>query len=289
MRFFPIFAAMEKFIISQNIPVRVATQGDGLSGGGAAVLLLHGYLESLEVWENFAKLLGKSFYTITLDLPGHSLSGTHPDGVNTMSFMADVVSGVCAHLSINKVAVVGHSMGGYVALALAKKYPDLVQGLCLLHSTPNPDSEEKRVMRDREIALIGEGKRELIVAQSIPLMFAADNVSHLYEAIANLEANAEIADEEGTIACLRGMKAREDMNDFLKDFAKPLLFVFGKKDRHISFEVATALMEKFPQARTLVLENSGHAGFIEEEEAALKGITEMLTQTFPPQCPAAPL
>jgi len=268
---------MEKFITCNGIPVRIATQGDSLSGD-SAVVLLHGYLESLEVWENFAKLLGKKFYTITLDLPGHGFSGSHPE-INSMEFMANVVQNLCSQLSVNKVVVVGHSMGGYVALALAKKYPDLVQGLCLLHSTPNPDSEEKKQMRDREIALIREDKKELLAAQSIPMMFAADNVAKFYETIAHLEANAEIAEDEGIIACLRGMKEREDMNEFLKSFAKPLLFVFGKKDRHISFEVATALMERFQQAQTLVLENSGHAGFIEEENLVLEKLVEFTTKT----------
>jgi pimeloyl-ACP methyl ester carboxylesterase len=263
---------MEKFITCSGIPVRVVTQGDNLNSGGA-VVLLHGYLESLEVWDSFAKLLGKNFHTVTLDLLGHGLSGTHHE-VNSMELMADVVHGACLQLSVKHAVVVGHSMGGYVALALAKKYPDLVQGLCLLHSTPNPDSEEKKQMREREIALIKEGKKDLLIAQSIPMMFAADSVTRFYEPVADLEANAEIADDEGIIACLRGMKSREDMNDFLKTFSKPLIFVFGKKDRHISFEVATTLMERFPQAQALVLENSGHAGFIEEEKVVAEKMIE---------------
>jgi pimeloyl-ACP methyl ester carboxylesterase len=267
---------MEKFTTCNGIPVRIAAQGDSLSNG-SAVLLLHGYLESLEVWENFARLLGKNFYTLTLDLPGHGLSGSHPE-VNSMELMADVVQSVCMQLGVSKVVAVGHSMGGYAALALAKKFPDLVQGLCLLHSTPNPDSAEKKTMRDREIALIEEGKKELLAAQSIPMMFAADNVAKFYEPIADLEANAEIADNRGIIACLRGMKMRGDMNDFLKTFSKPLLFVFGKKDRYISLETAVALMEKFPQAQTLMLENSGHAGFIEEEKLVLEKLTEFATK-----------
>ncbi len=262
---------MEKFITCSGIPVRITTQGDNLANS-SAVVLLHGYLESLEVWENFAKLLGKNFYTTTLDLPGHGFSGTAE--VNSMELMADIVQGVCSHLSVSKAVVIGHSMGGYAALAFAEKYPDLVRGLCLLHSTPNPDSEEKKQLRDREITLIKEGKKELLASQSIPMMFAADNVEKLYEPIADLEANADIADDEGIIACLRGMQAREDMNDFLKTFSKPLLFVFGKKDRHISFDIATTLMERFPQAQTLVLENSGHAGFIEEEKTVLERVTE---------------
>ncbi|MDR2813340.1 MAG: alpha/beta hydrolase [Prevotellaceae bacterium] len=270
---------MEKFITCSNIPVRMATYGRPPDRGGAALLLLHGYLESLEVWENFAGQLGKNVYTITLDLPGHGLSGGRPD-VNSMELMADVASEVCRSLSAESVAVVGHSMGGYVALALAKKYPALVSRLCLMHSTPNADTEAKRRQRDREIALIAAGKKEQLVLQSIPMMFAADNASRLYEPVADLEACALIADDEGTIASLRGMKEREDMNEFLKTFGKPLLFVFGKKDRYISWETAQTLTERFPQAQTLALENSGHAGFIEEEAATLGAVLSFVTGEY---------
>jgi pimeloyl-ACP methyl ester carboxylesterase len=270
---------MEKFITCNGIPVRVATYGERFSGGSAA-LLLHGYMESLEVWEKFAGQLGKSVYTVTLDLPGHGFSGAHPE-VNSMELMADVVSEVCTQLSADKVAVVGHSMGGYVALALAERYPALVSSLCLLHSTPNADAEEKKLQRDREIALIAGGKKELLVSQNISMMFAADNETRLYEPIADIEACALIADDAGTIASLRGMKERKDMNEFLKTFDKPLLFVFGKKDRYISWETAKALIERFPHAQALVLENSGHAGFIEEEEVTLSALKSFILHGSP--------
>ncbi|MDR1022816.1 MAG: alpha/beta hydrolase [Prevotellaceae bacterium] len=261
---------MEKFITCSGMPVRVATYGNR-SDNGSAALLLHGYLESLEVWGNFAEQLGRHVYTVALDLPGHGLSDTHPE-VNSMELMADVAAEACAQLSAGRVAAIGHSMGGYVALALAKKYPALVSSLCLLHSTPNADTEEKKLQRDHEIALIAEGKKETLAQQSISMLFAADNASRLYEPIADIETCALIADDTGTIASLRGMKEREDMNEFLKTFGKPLLFVFGKKDRHISWEAASATVERFPQAQLLALENSGHAGFIEEEEIVLATI-----------------
>jgi pimeloyl-ACP methyl ester carboxylesterase len=268
---------MEKFITCSGMPVRVATYGNRPRNGSAA-LLLHGYLESLEVWGNFAEQLGRHVYTVALDLPGHGLSGAHPE-VNSMELMADVASEACARLSAGRVAAIGHSMGGYVALALAKKYPALVSSLCLLHSTPNADTEEKKRQRDREIALIAEGKKEALVQQSIPALFAADSVSRLYEPIADIETGALIADDAGTIASLRGMKEREDMNELLKAFGKPLLFVFGKKDSHIPWETASATAARFPQAQLLALENSGHAGFIEEEEITLCAVKDFIMGT----------
>jgi pimeloyl-ACP methyl ester carboxylesterase len=267
---------MEKFITCSGIPVRVATYGNQ-TGDGCAALLLHGYLESLEVWENFAALLGRGIYTIALDLPGHGLSGTHPE-VNTMELMADVAGEACEHLAARRVAAIGHSMGGYVALMLAKKKPALVASLCMMHSTPSADTEERKRLRDREAELIAEGKKEALVLQSIPTMFAADNASRLYEPMASIETCAIIADDIGAIASLRGMKEREDMSEFLSEFSKPLLFVFGKKDCHIPWEVASVTIERFPQAQSLTLENSGHTGFIEEEEVTLSAVKAFISQ-----------
>jgi pimeloyl-ACP methyl ester carboxylesterase len=74
------------------------------------------------------------------------------------------------------------------------------------------------------------------------------------------------------------MKEREDMSEFLSEFSKPLLFVFGKKDCHIPWEVASATIERFPQAQSLALENSGHAGFIEEEDITLNAVKAFISQ-----------
>ncbi|MGL4364828.1 MAG: alpha/beta fold hydrolase [Bacteroidales bacterium] len=269
---------MEKFIMHKNLAIRFASEGDKLNNGNA-IVLLHGYLETLEVWEDFAKLLSKSHFSVSIDLLGHGLSGSYSNK-NSMEKMADAVHEVCTHLKLKKIILVGHSMGGYVALAFAKKYPNLSTALCLLHSTPNPDTDEKRLLRDKEIEVIRQGKKELLVYKSIPILFAKENENIAYEAIANLEMGALLADDEGTIACLEGMKSREDMTPFLSQFEKPLLMIFGAKDRYISIETANNLIRKFPQAQTLILENSGHIGFIEDADQVSESLLKFAEKAF---------
>lgn len=262
--------------MAQGIPVRVFDSKKGEN----TILLLHGYLETLTVWEDFVGELVKAGYrVISIDLPGHGLSGTHEE-INTMELMSDVLNEILDKLNINRCFVTGHSMGGYVALAFSKKYSEKTKALCLFHSTPNPDSDEKRFNRDREIGFIKEGKLDMVINLSVPRMFANNNVKRFAEKIQEIEETATIAEPEGIIACLRGMKEREDMNLFLKEFDKPLLFIFGKKDNHISMEVVTSLTEKFPQAKTMILENSGHAGFIEEQEISVAGFTDFTKGVF---------
>ncbi|MDR0384512.1 MAG: alpha/beta hydrolase [Prevotellaceae bacterium] len=262
---------MEYFKTCKGIPVYVSDTKKGEKN----LVLLHGYLETSEVWADFTALLKPHCRTVAIDLPGNGLSGTNRDE-NSMEFMADVVAEVLNHAKIDRATVAGHSMGGYVALAFAEKYGGMTEKLCLFHSTPNPDSDEKKQNRDREITLINESKLDLILKVNIANMFADENLHRMDEAIAMISENAAIAEPDGIAACLRGMKSRRDMNPFLAGFDKPLLFIFGKKDKYISGDVADGLIEKFPNAKTVILENSGHAGFLEEPENSAQALIEFI-------------
>jgi pimeloyl-ACP methyl ester carboxylesterase len=262
---------MEHFKTCKGIPVYISDT----KKGEKTIVLLHGYLETNEVWTDFTGLLKPHCRIIAIDLPGNGLSGTNKDE-NSMEFMADVVAEVLNHSGISKASVVGHSMGGYVALAFAEKYGELTEKLCLFHSTPNPDNEEKKQNRDREIDMIKENKLSLILNLNIANMFADENLRKMGKAIMMISENATISEPEGIIACLRGMKNRKDMNSFLSGFDKPLLLIFGRKDKYIPENIAVGLIEKFPDAKNLILENSGHAGFLEEPEICSQKLIDFI-------------
>ncbi|MDR1887315.1 MAG: alpha/beta hydrolase [Prevotellaceae bacterium] len=262
---------MEYFKTCRGIPVYISDT----KKGEKTVVLLHGYLETGEVWANFTELLKPHFRVIVMDLPGNGLSGTNRSE-NSMEFMADVVAEVLNHSEIDRATIVGHSMGGYAALAFAEKYGELTEKLCLFHSTPNPDTEEKKQNRDREAALVEEGKLNMILNVNIANMFADENLRRMRDAVAMISENAGISEPEGIVACLKGMKNRKDMNPFLAGFDKPLLLIFGRKDKYISENTAAGLIEKFPNAEILMLENSGHAGFLEEPEICAQKLIEFI-------------
>jgi pimeloyl-ACP methyl ester carboxylesterase len=262
---------MEYFKICQGIPVYISDT----KKSGKTVVLLHGYLETNAVWTDFSKFLEPYFRVISVDLPGNGLSGTKATK-NSMEFMADVVAEILNQANIAEATIVGHSMGGYAALAFAEKYSGLTEKLCLFHSTPNSDTEEKKQNREREIALIADGKMGVILNTSIENMFARENLQRMKETILMITENAAISEPDGIIACLRGLKTRKDMNAFLSQFDKPLLLIFGKKDKYIPENIANGMIEKFPNAKTLILENSGHAGFLEEPEICAQKLIEFI-------------
>lgn len=266
---------MDFFTTTNNIVLRASD-----TGKGKTIVLLHGYLETMEVWENTVSELSKTFRVITLDLPGHGLSG-FCENATTIEFMADCLKTLLDKQKVSECFVVGHSMGGYVALAFAKKYPVAAKALCLFSSTPNADTEQKKIDREREIELIKAGKLALILKNNISRGFADINLKRLDEEIFAIEDAATVADTNGIIACLQAMKLREDMNDFMKTIQQKTLFVFGKHDNYITFDIAENIMQKYPQATHTILQNSGHNGFIEEPEesiSALSGFAEKMLE-----------
>jgi pimeloyl-ACP methyl ester carboxylesterase len=258
---------MDFFTTTNNITLRASD-----TGKGKTIVLLHGYLETMEVWEKIIAELSKTFRVITLDLPGHGLSD-FCENTATMEFMADCVKTLLDKQKVSECFVVGHSMGGYVALAFAKKYPAAAKALCLFSSTPNADTEQKKIDRDREINLIRAGKFELILKNNISRGFATMNLKKFDEEIFAIEDTATVANTNGIISCLQAMKLREDMNDFMKTIQQKALFVFGKYDNYITFDIAKNIMQKYPQATYAILQNSGHNGFIEEPEESINALS----------------
>jgi pimeloyl-ACP methyl ester carboxylesterase len=262
---------MEKFILADGTAIRIA---DTLVGE-RTVVLLHGYLENLNVWDEVTGLVQPHVRVVAPDLPGHGISEVRGP-VHSMEFLADVVHGALVELGIERCTLVGHSMGGYVALAFACRYPEMTDGLVLLSSTPNADSPAKREDREREIAIVGGGKKELLSRTAPARGFAPENRTKFRDAIEDLAELVMLTEDEGITALLRGMAQRADMNDMLHSLPVPQLFILGRHDEYITPEVAAAMIAAQPQAQVVWLENSGHNGLIEEPRAVGEAILEFI-------------
>lgn len=241
--------------------------------GEKCIVLLHGYLESLLVWEEFVPLLYKQLRVITLDLPGHGISEVKGE-LHSMEYLADVVKGALDALGIARCTLVGHSMGGYIALAFCERYPERLEGLVLLSSTPNADTPEKAENRRREITLVKAGKKEQLAHVAPAAGFAEQNRLRLKDAIEDLTEQVFLTEEEGIVALLNGMIERKDRNEMLRKSAVRQLFILGKKDNYIPLEAAEKLAANHPQAQVIWLEESGHMGFLEEPEKTAQALLD---------------
>lgn len=264
---------IEKFIMAGDTPMHVADT----ERGEKCVVLLHGYLESMVVWDEFVPLLSKSMRVVTLDLPGHGIS-TITGEVHTMEFLAECVANSMEHLGIKEYSVVGHSMGGYVALAMCEMFPERLRSVILLSSTPNADSEEKCDRRRREIELVKAGKKSTMARLVPHAGFAPDNVKRLKDYVDDLEELIMLTEDEGVIAILGGMIERKDRNEVLLTTKVPHMFIFGRHDFYIPNEVAEELATRHPQAKVTWLDHSGHMGFIEEPQLCAQAIIDMVCQ-----------
>lgn len=262
---------MDKFILAAGCALRYREIGDS----NKSILFLHGYMENLDIWEEYSEFFKDKFRILSLDIPGHGVSEVKSDE-HSMRFLADVAADVLKKNSIESCAVVGHSMGGYVALALAKYYPELVSDIILFHSTPFIDTEERAANRLREIELIQHGKKEALTKVNPGKCFAPINKVKFKEDIAYLSELIYQTEDEGAIAILKGISSREDMNQMLKDSKAKQLFIFGKHDEFIPNDYAEMVIKEHPQAEVLWLENSGHMGFIEEDEKSANAIIEFI-------------
>ncbi len=261
---------VDKFIMAGQTALHICDS----EAGERCVVLLHGYLESMLVWDSFVPLLYKDIRVITLDLPGHGISVVEGD-THTMEFLADSIAAGLHSIGVEKCTIVGHSLGGYVALAFAERHAEMLDGLVMLSSKPCADSDEKREARKREIALIQAGKKELIAKVAPAVRFAAQNRKRMRDEIEDQMEQVYITEDEGIIAILNGMMLRKDQSEMLQKLNVRQRFIFGRHDDYIPVEVAEKILSEHPQADVVWLENSGHMGFIEEPELTAKAIREI--------------
>jgi len=247
-------------------------------GAGTAVMLIHGYLESSEIWTGFAARLSKNFRVLTVDLPGHGDSDIYAE-THSMEFLAGTLDALLSGVGINKVFLAGHSLGGYVALAFLELFPEKLSGYCLFHSHPFADSMESVEKREREIQIVKAGKKFLMYPDNVKRMFAEKNLEKFSKA---LDFSKEIASRipgEGIIAVLKGMIARPSRLTLMEQGRVPCLWVLGSMDNYIPCDAIQKNVKLPANAKVAILENSGHLGFIEEEEKAAQ-IVEAFIRTI---------
>ncbi|WP_343615329.1 alpha/beta hydrolase [Flavobacterium sp.] len=232
------------------------------SGEGTAVVLLHGFLENKKMWTDYASFFSQKHRVITIDLLGHGETDSL-GYVHEMEDNANVVNAVLESLKIEKAIILGHSMGGYVALAFAELYPEKVEKLVLQNSTSKEDSKEKKTNRTRAIKAVKQNYINF-VSLAIANLFSENNRNRLAEEIEKAKIEALKTPLQGIVASLEGMKIRKDREDLLRKNQFPVLLVLGKKDPVLNYEENLSQIEGTNVQ--LVSFEDGHMSHIENKE-----------------------
>ncbi|MEZ5016004.1 MAG: alpha/beta hydrolase [Flavipsychrobacter sp.] len=198
-------------------------------GKGQAVLFIHGFPEDASIWFGVMDKLEDKYTLLAIDLPGvgNSIAAL---GELSMESMATCIYDVLANEDVETAVIVGHSMGGYVALAFAEFFEDRLQGMSMVHSTASQDTGEKLSNRKKAIAIIEKGGKEIFVKQMVVNLFSKVFVVN-NEALINAQIDKALnIKAESLIAFYNAMIKRSDRSDILLNKAFPIQWVMGVDD-----------------------------------------------------------
>jgi len=244
------------------------------TGQGPAVLFIHGFCENKDLWLAFEQDLSATYQTIALDLPGFGESRDNRH-YHSIDDMAHQVRDLLEALHVRRCVVIGHSLGGYVALALADLYPTLIDGLCLFHSTAYADSEEKKHSRNKTALFIEKNGLEPFLENFVPSVFYTPRKQEL---ASTMEAYFEMTRQTPVataIAVTKAMRDRPDRSHVLTEARYPVMFIAGKEDTAVPPESSR---EQFflPSLATIhLLARTAHMGMTERPAE-----TRMMVSSF---------
>lgn len=202
---------------------------------------------------------------VFIELPGHGSKKEDITEPYSIPSLAQSISNELEEMSIQEYDLIGHSMGGYVALELAAM-PSFTGKLILLNSTYKSDSDEKK--RDRErVAKIVETDKSHFVRETLPALFL--NPSEHEAVIGELKKDALGIQSTSIAKASIAMKNRNNTIETVKKLGKRCVFILGKDDKAVSLDSILADADQFPEAGMYILENSGHMSHIEKSEEVM--------------------
>ncbi len=247
------------------------------NGSGLPIVFLHGFCEDKSIWADFIKPLADFHRLICIDLPNFGQSPAMPDA--TIERMSDAVVETLDHLGIEKCILVGHSLGGYVALAIAESYPYRLLGLALFHSTAYEDSPERKENRNKAIQNITQNGTEPFVKALIISLFspAKKENNNIKIAINHLVEKAKKLPAENLIYTLEAMRNRKERIEVLKQVNIPVLFLVGKDDAAVPLEASLSQCHLPQNSVVHILAEVGHMGMIEAPIEFVKAVKNFVS------------
>jgi pimeloyl-ACP methyl ester carboxylesterase len=246
-------------------------------GPGPVVMLLHGFPLSRAMWVDQLSGIGSIYRVIAPDLRGHGESPV-PEGVYTMDAMADDVVELLETLEISGPVVVGGlSMGGYVALSLAARYPTRVRALMLMDTKAAPDTPEAAQAREAMAqAVIAADSAAPVVDAMLPRLFAKMTREQHPERVEPMKDVMSQTSPRGIAGALRGMAARPDRRADLPKIVVPVLVLVGDEDVVTPVAESKSMAEALPNARLEVISHAGHLAPYENPSDANAAILRFL-------------
>jgi len=236
-------------------------------GSGQPVVLIHGFCEIGQMWEDFAESLSDSFRIICPDLPGCGKS-PYTSSQKNLEEVAVQLEEWLDDQQVTDPIVIGHSLGGYVTLALAELMGSKLKAIGLFHSTAFADDEEKKGMRDRTVQFLHKNGVDKFVTSFVPGLIPEQKRDDFQEEIAEVIEQAKQSTLEGLIAYTEAMRDRKERVDVLQNFSGPKLMIAGTLDSAVKIDASRA--HKSAVTAYYELEGVGHLGMIEQKDRCIE-------------------
>ena len=243
-------------------------------GDGFPVVLIHGFCETMSIWDTLTSSLIKNYKVIRIDLPGFGNSSLQATPI-TLNEIARQVQDTLSKKGIEQYVVIGHSLGGYVTLALEDLFPGSIKAFGLFHSTAFADSDQKKEGRNQAIRVV-ESKGAGVFLNNF-----YQNLFHqpLTDIINSLKLENQNTPGESIIAYSEAMRDRPERTHLLKT-EKPKFIIAGKHDGAVPYADSQKLFELANNCINVILEESGHMGMIEEAEKSNASIRNFLNKVI---------
>ena len=245
-------------------------------GAGLPVALLHGFPLDHTIWA--PQLAGPAARLLAPDLPGFGASPPLPLDAPTMDDYARAVLAWADGLGLNQFVLGGHSMGGYIAFALARLAPDRLRGLVLVATQSGADSDATRQNRAAQAAAVAAQGAQGAADVMMPKMLGPTAPPALTDQVRALMLGQAPA---GLIPAIRAMAARPDSTPDLDGLPMPVLIVHGAADAIIPPAAATAMSEAIPGSTLVLVPDAGHLPMLEQPAAMSTALRDFLHRYWP--------
>lgn len=250
-----------------------------VAGKGAPILLLHGFGEDGSIWNGIVKNLQKNFLVIVPDIPGSGRSEMFDGDVSLVDFSEVILKITQKEFGRDKpFNLIGHSMGGYISLAFAKKYPKLIKSLGLFHSSAFADDSDKIKKRQKSIRFIKKNGSKEFLKTSFPDLFSEISKAKNTQLPGKLINIAAPILPEALVQYYKAMINRPDTTSVLQLATFPVLFILGKYDKVVPLDAGLKLCHLPSISSTYILESSAHMGMWEQPKKSIRILNDFLTE-----------
>jgi pimeloyl-ACP methyl ester carboxylesterase len=239
-------------------------------GGGKPLVLVHGFCESNQIWQSVLPTLAQQYTVIAVDLGGFGGSADLLPHPTTTESLAEQIKELLWALGVNQAVWLGHSLGGYVSLAFAEKYPAQMKGLGLIHSTALPDSEEKKKVRQKVIDFVEKNGVQPFIDDFVEPLFYYKRHPELQGSIRVVQEIAAQTPLKTVVEVTKAMRDRPDRTHVLTQASYPVLLAIGREDGAVPFETYIPQLTLAPDTLVHIWADTAHMGMYERPEEMQK-------------------